>query len=153
MPIFSFTRKKDLFALDDQQILLEAIREAEKQTSGEIRLYVENRCKFVDPLLRAAEVFWALKMDQTKERNGVLVYIALRDHQFAIFADQGIHEKTGEIFWQHEVTVMKQHLARNETIDALKRVITDIGAALKQHFPYDAATDKNELPDDIVFGH
>ncbi|MFT3825301.1 MAG: TPM domain-containing protein [Chitinophagaceae bacterium] len=153
MPIFSFTRKKDLFAYDDQQILLEAIREAEKQTSGEIRLYVENRCRYVDPLLRAAEIFWALKMDQTNERNGVLVYIALRDHQFAIFADQGIHEKAGETFWQNEVAVMKQHLVKNETIDALKRVITDIGAALKHHFPYNAATDKNELPDDIVFGH
>jgi len=153
MPIFSFARKKELFSREDQDVLLEAIRKAELQTSGEVRLYVENRCKYVDPLLRAAEIFWALKMDQTNERNGVLVYIALKDHQFAIFADEGIHKKTGETFWHDEVAVMKGHLGKNEVIEALRRVITDIGAALHHHFPYDAATDKNELPDDIVFGN
>ena len=92
-------------------------------------------------------------MDMTKDRNGVLVYVAMRDHQYAVFADQGIHEKVGQEFWNREVTLMAAHFRKSAPADAILGVVKDVGIALHQHFPYDRDTDKNELPDDIVFGH
>jgi uncharacterized membrane protein len=153
MAIFPFQRKKEFFSHPEQEAILEGIRQSEQQTSGEIRIYVENRCRFVDPLDRAAEIFWGLKMDMTKDRNGVLVYVAMRDHQFAVFADQGIHEKVGQEFWNREVELMKAHFLNAAPADAILSVVKDVGTALHTHFPYDRGTDKNELPDDIVFGH
>jgi uncharacterized membrane protein len=147
-----FAKKKEFFSHDEQARIINAIRLAEQQTSGEIRVYTESRCRFVDPIDRAAEVFWGLKMDMTKDRNGVLVYIAMKDRQFAILADQGIHEKVGQTFWNEEVSVMKKHFSNALPADAIEAVITDVGQALRTHFPYDRATDKNELPDDLVFG-
>jgi uncharacterized membrane protein len=153
MAIFPFQRKKEFFSYPEQQSILEAIREAEQKTSGEIRIYIENRCRFVDPLDRAAEIFWGLKMDMTKDRNGVLVYVAMRDHQYAVFADQGIHEKVGQEFWNREVELMAAHFRKSAPADAILSVVKDVGVALHKHFPYDRDTDKNELPDDLVFGH
>jgi uncharacterized membrane protein len=153
MALFPFLRKKDFFSYQEKENILEAIRQAEQQTSGEIRIYVESHCRFVDPLDRAAEVFWGLKMDMTKDKNGVLIYVAMRDHQFAILADQGIHEKVGEVFWRNEVEMMKRHFKLQHPTEAIIAVIADVGAALKTHFPYDRQIDKNELPDDIVFGN
>jgi uncharacterized membrane protein len=153
MALFPFTRKSSFFAEDEKQRVVDAIRDAELTTSGEIRVYIESRCRFVDPLDRAAELFWSLKMDYTQDHNAVLVYVAVRDHQFAVFADQGIHEKVGNEFWQKEVTAMKRHFQQNQYADAIIHVVRDVGIALQHHFPYNGATDKNELPDDIVFGH
>ena len=153
MAIFPFLRKKEFFSYTEQQSILEAIRGAEQKTSGEIRVYVENRCRFVDPLDRAGEIFWGLKMDMTQDRNGVLVYVAMRDHQFAVFADQGIHEKVGQQFWEREVEIMKEHFLKAHPAEAIISVVRDVGAALQANFPFDRSSDKNELPDDIVFGH
>jgi uncharacterized membrane protein len=147
-----FSKRKAFFSQNEQERIVNAIRLAEQQTSGEIRVYTESRCRFVDPLDRAAEIFWGLKMDMTKDRNGVLVYIAMKDRQFAILADKGIHEKVGQTFWNQEVSVMKKHFSNALPADAIEAVIADIGQALKTHFPYDRANDKNELPDDMVFG-
>jgi uncharacterized membrane protein len=113
---------------------------------------VESRCRFVDPLDRAAEVFAILKMGQTSSHNAVLIYIAVKDHQLAILGDQGIHEKVGEEFWTKEVNHILSEFGQDHYADALTKVIHDIGNALKYHFPYDRQTDINELPDDIVFG-
>jgi uncharacterized membrane protein len=147
-----FSKRKEYFSHNEQERIVNAIRLAEQQTSGEIRVYTESRCRFVDPLDRAAEIFWGLKMDMTKDRNGVLVYIAVKDRQFAILADQGIHEKVGQAFWNQEVSVMKKHFSKALPADAIEAVIADIGQALRTHFPYDRTNDKNELPDDMVFG-
>jgi uncharacterized membrane protein len=147
-----FAKRKEFFSPVEKERIVNAIRLAEQQTSGEIRVYTESRCRFVDPLDRAAEVFWGLKMDMTKDRNGVLVYIAMKDRQFAILADQGIHEKVGQAFWNQEVSVMKKHFSNALPADAIEAVIADVGQALRTHFPYDRSTDKNELPDDLVFG-
>jgi len=152
MAFSPFAKRKAFFSHEEQERIVNAIRQAEQQTSGEIRVYTESRCRFVDPLDRAAEIFWGLKMDMTKDRNGVLVYIAMKDRQFAILADQGIHEKVGQAFWNEEVSVMKKHFINALPADAIEAVITDVGRALRTHFPYDRATDKNELPDDLVFG-
>lgn len=151
MSIFS-TRRKDFFSSEENARIVEAIRNAERETSGEVRVYIEKHCKFVDPLDRAAELFWNLKMDHTVHHNSVLLYVAMKDHQFAIYADKGIYEKLGNEFWQKEVQEMSRHFQENHYIDALMLVINDIGIALQTHFPYDPHADKNELPDDIVFG-
>jgi uncharacterized membrane protein len=152
MALLSLFQKKALLTDRDQSLILEAIRSSEKQTSGEVRVYIESRCKFVDPLDRATEIFFGLKMDQTSERNAVLVYVAVKDQQLAIFGDQGIHQKTGEKFWVNEVRNMLQHFNKNDYGAGIAVAVTEIGHALHIHFPYDSNTDKNELPDDIVFG-
>jgi uncharacterized membrane protein len=152
MAFFTFSKRKEFFSHDERERIVSAIRNAEQQTSGEIRVYTESRCRFVDPLDRAAEIFWGLKMDATKDRNGVLIYVAMKDHQFAILADQGIHEKVGQSFWNQEVAIMKKHFSNAHPGEAIEAVVNDVGQALKTHFPYDRSNDKNELPDDMVFG-
>jgi uncharacterized membrane protein len=152
MTIFPFLKPKPFFTTQEQEKIATAIREAEKRTSGEIRIFIESRCKYVEPLDRAAELFFGLKMDKTKERNAVLIYIAIKDHQLAIFADEGIHQKTGQQFWQKEVQLILDDFNKNNYAEGLVTVVTEVGEALFEHFPYDNASDKNELPDEIVFG-
>lgn len=145
-------KKKEFFTPEQRDSIVAAIREAEKQTSGEIRLYVESHCRFVDPIDRAAEIFTGLQMHATKERNGVLIYIALDDHQLAVLGDEGIHRKVGSHFWEQEVSKMIYHFSHQDYSEGLIDIISDIGNALKANFPYSRDTDKNELPDDLVFG-
>jgi uncharacterized membrane protein len=149
IPFFS---KKDFFSPAEKNQIVAAIREAEQETSGEIRIFVESRCRFVDPLDRASEVFWLLKMENTEARNAVLVYVAVKDRQLAILGDQGIHEKVGDVFWNQTVAKIISQFQREGFSDAIVKMILDIGAALKYHFPFNREMDKNELPDDIVFG-
>ena len=122
------------------------------QTSGEIRVYVESHCRFVDPVDRAAEVFQVLKMEETAGRNAVLIYIAMKDRQLALYGDKGVHEKVGDAFWNEKVKIILSHFDRKSYAEGIARIVTEIGDALKMHFPYDGKTDKNELPDEIVFG-
>ncbi|HEY4876482.1 MAG TPA: TPM domain-containing protein [Puia sp.] len=152
MSLFSFFKKKDFFNSAEKQRVVNAIQQAEKQTSGELRVYMESRCRFVDPLDRAAEVFAALKMDATAERNAVLVYVAMKDRQLALFGDKGVHEKVGDAFWNEKVKIILSHFGKENYADGLVRIIGELGQALKNNFPYNGDTDKNELPDDIVFG-
>jgi uncharacterized membrane protein len=152
MGLFSRNKPVDFFSAEEKEVLLEAIRQAELRTSGEVRLFVENHCRFIDPLDRAAEIFTALEMQRTTLRNAVLVYVALKDRQMALLGDEGIHQQVGNAFWQSEVQAMLQQVQQGKLAQGLTNVITDIGEALHRYFPYDQATDKNELPDDIVFG-
>jgi uncharacterized membrane protein len=147
-----FLTKKDFFSEKEKKQIVTAIQEAEEQTSGEIRVYVESRCRFVDPLDRAAEVFTILKMGETAGHNAVLLYLAVKDRQLAVFGDYAIHEKVGEDFWKKEVMHMLSQFQEDHYADATVKVIHDIGAALKFHFPFNRQSDINELPDDIVFG-
>lgn len=148
-----FKRKQvDYFSAEEKVLITEAIRKAEQRTSGEVRLYIEDRCRLVDPVMRAAEVFLVLKMTETEERNGVLVYVAMKDKQLAIFGDEGIHNKVGQIFWNAEVKKMLAQFNRHSYAEGIIQIIYEIGEALTTHFPYDGTKDKNELPDDIVFG-
>ena len=145
-------KPKSLFSASESARIVDAIRRTEQQTSGEVRVFIESRCRFVDPLDRAAEIFWNLKMDHTVYRNAVLLYVAVKDLQFAIFADAAIHQQLGNEFWQRQVNMMTRHFKENHYLEAILLVINDIGDALHAHFPYDPNTDKNELPDDLVFG-
>lgn len=115
-------------------------------------VFIESRCKFVNPLERAAEIFYTLKMEQTAERNAVLIYLAVKDRQLALFADEGIHTRTGKEYWKNAVQQMLAHFNRENYAAGTLAVISEIGEALHHHFPYIDGADKNELPDDIVFG-
>ncbi len=147
-----FFRRKPFFSQAENQQIVKAIRLAEQQTSGEVRVYVESHCRFVDPVDRAAEVFALLKMNKTAGRNAVLVYVAFKDRQLAILGDSGIHEKVGDAFWKEKLGVILSHFSRAGYAEGIARIVSEIGEALRTHFPYDKDTDVNELPDDIVFG-
>ena len=142
----------DYFSAEEKEIIVRAIQKAEQRTSGEVRIYVESRCSLVNPVLRAKEVFHALKMTETEARNGVLVYLAMKDKQLAVYGDEGIHTKVGNAFWNDEVKKMLQNFNKNNFASGIEEIILNIGEALKTHFPFDNKTDKNELSDDIVFG-
>jgi uncharacterized membrane protein len=144
-------RRKDIFTEEENQQVVLAIREAERMTSGEIRVFVENRCRFVNAMDRAVEVFDKLQMYQTQNRNGVLVYVALKDHQFAILGDEGIHRKVGDSFWQKQLAELGQYFGKGRFVEGISRCVREIGASLQEHFPYQS-DDENELPDNIVYG-
>lgn len=152
--MFSLFRKKAIhfFSPQDNERIVAAIREAEKKTSGEIRVYIESRCRFVDPVDRAIELFYGLKMDQTAEHNGVLLYIAIKDHQLAIYGDEGIHKKVGTEFWNEEVKHILREFNADHYADGIIEIVKEVGEALQNHFPYHGEEDKNELPDEIIFG-
>jgi len=150
--VFPFTNKREFFTKEQQQLMVEAIQEAEKNTSGEVRFFVESKCKYVDPVDRAKEVFFGLSMDQTKNRNAVLLYMAMDDHQLALFADEGIYQRLGQKYWNDGVKRIIRHFTKNDYTGGVCTVIKDIGEALQKEFPYESG-DKNELPDEIIFGN
>jgi len=143
---------KPLLNEEQQALIVNAVKAAEIATSGEIRVYIESKCTYIDALDRAKEIFAEMQMQHTELRNGVLVYVALKDKQLAVFGDVGIHEKVGTSFWQNGVTQMIAQFNKENYAQGIVQIVTDIGVALKQHFPYNADTDKNELPDNIIFG-
>ncbi|SFW88481.1 TPM domain-containing protein [Chitinophaga sancti] len=143
--------KKELLTEAEKQQLVQAIRHAERMTSGEIRVFVESHCKFVDPLDRAQQIFVRLSLEKTRLRNGVLLYFALKDKQYAIAGDKGIHEKVGQEFWKEKSQSMLAHFAQGQVVKGIAACIIEIGEALCVHFPHEG-DDINELPDDIVVG-
>jgi len=150
--IFSFLfGRKEWFNPEETSLIEKAVRDAEQQTSGEIRVYIESKCAYLNAVDRAVELFEELGMTQTAERNGVLVYLAMKDHQLAVIGDKGIHEKVGLTFWNDEVQKMIAEFRSNHIAEGLVHLTFDVGQALKQHFPY-TGQDKNELPDQMLFG-
>jgi|LauGreDrversion4_2_1035121.scaffolds.fasta_scaffold66686_3 uncharacterized membrane protein len=146
-----FRSAQQHFSEADEQRIVEAIRQAEMRTSGEIRIYIEHRCKFVDPVDRAAELFFGLQMEQTQDRNGVLIYLAMKDRQLAVFGDEGIHRIVGSEFWNREVAKILAEFGALHYVDGITTIIHDIGEVLQEKFPYHSE-DRNELPDNIIFG-
>ena len=152
MSLFSFFKKKDFFTEEEKLQIIEAVRNAEKRTSGEVRVFVESHFSYMDAIDRAKEIFVELRMNETADKNAVLVYVALKDKQLAVFGDEGIHSKLGNDYWNAEVRKMINKFNKENYADGIKEVVTDIGESLTRLFPYNNDTDKNELPDDIVFG-
>jgi len=138
------------FTVDEKASIRDAIREAELNTSGEIRVHIESKCKG-EVLDRAADVFYHLKMDKTKLRNGVLFYLAVKSQKFAIIGDKGINAVVPENFWESIKEMMAGHFMVSEFAIALSKGIEEAGKSLKQHFPYQS-DDVNELSDEISFG-
>lgn len=127
-----------------------AIRAAEFNTSGEIRVHIEKHCK-EDVLDRAAYWFEQLEMHKTELRNAVLFYLALEDHQFAILGDAGINLKVSDDFWENIKEVMTGYFREGKFTEGLSTGIIMAGEQLKQHFPWNS-DDVNELSDEISFG-
>jgi len=150
--MFPWQKKKEFFTAEEQEQLVNAIKNAEQRTSGEVRLFVESKCRFVDAVDRAKEIFLQLQMNKTDLGNATLIYIAVTDRQAAVFGDEGIHQKVGEKYWQDVVRKMIQEFKGENLVNGICTAISELGEALQQYFPYNSETDKNELPDDIVFG-
>ncbi len=136
----------------EEQEVLNAIREAEHLTSGEIRLFIEDFCDKESPLERAVELFFAHGMAGTRDRNAVLIYLAPKSRQFAIWGDAGIHERLGYQFWEEEKHLLRVYLQQDKACDGLCAVITKIGEELHRYFPADSSDNPNELPDEILYG-
>lgn len=132
----------------DEQRIVRAIAEAEKQTSGEIRVYVSHKERH-DALAFAKKRFQELGMSGTKQRNAVLIYIVPRTRQFAVLGDLGIHQKCGDAFWKRVVSAMAPRMKNGKFTEAIVEAIRDIGAVLRQTFPV-SDNDRNELPNEIA---
>jgi len=140
---------KDFFSKAEELQILNAIREAESNTSGEIRVHIENNCK-TEVLDRAAQIFDLLKMQKTELRNGVLFYLAIRDRKFAILGDVGINAKVPEDFWDNIKEFMLEHFKKGEFAIGLSQGIIQAGEQLKKHFKHQD-DDVNELSDEISY--
>ncbi|KQS33032.1 TPM domain-containing protein [Dyadobacter sp. Leaf189] len=140
------------FTEEQQQLIINAIMAAEKQTSGEVKVHIEKKCPNPDVMERAKEVFLALNLHQTAQRNGVLFYLAYEDRKFAVLGDKGINEKVPADFWETTKSLLRSHFSQGLFLEGLCKGIDEAGFQLKSHFPYNS-DDINELPDDISFGH
>lgn len=134
---------------EEDRRVVEAIKQAERNTSGEIKVHVENRCKG-DVEERSLVVFNKLKLNETKLRNGVLIYLAVRDHKFAILGDEGINNVVGQGFWNDVKDLMLSHFKENRFAEGLEQGIQRCGEKLKTYFPYQS-DDVNEIPDEISY--
>jgi uncharacterized membrane protein len=141
---------EDFLTHEEEQEIIQAIRKAEGNTSGEIRVHIERTSK-KDIFDRALEVFHLLKMDNTKLQNGVLIYVAIDDRNFVIYGDKGINEVVGADFWNSTKDVMVSHFKNNDFKQGLIEGVLKAGKELETHFPW-IHGDKNELPDNISKG-
>jgi len=128
---------------------LAAVREAEKNTSGEIRVHLEYHAR--EPVYgHAQKVFQRIGMTKTSERNGVLIFLATRNKKFAVLGDVGINEKVPEGFWNDVIEIMREHFKRDKFAEGISEAVLRIGEKLKACFPYQS-NDKNELSDGISY--
>ena len=133
----------------DHDRIVQAISRAEKKTSGEIRVYVQRGNLSGDALAAAQKQFRQLGMQKTKERNGVLIFVAPRARKFAVLGDEGVHKKCGEEYWQRVIDAMHEHFQKENFTEALLEAIEHTGELLAKNFPK-ADTEINELPNEIV---
>jgi uncharacterized membrane protein len=137
------------FTKEQQAQILAAVKEAEDETSGEIRVHIETLCD-EDVLDRAAWIFKKLGMQNTAERNGVLFYLAVSDKKFAVIGDAGINAKVPDGFWDDVKELLQKNFRDGKFTEGLSEGILLAGAHLKKHFPH-SKDDVNELPDEISF--
>jgi uncharacterized membrane protein len=145
------TRAEKIFTPEIRKRVQKAIREAEKITSGEIRVYVEDRC-LEDVMDHSAFIFSQMKMHETKLRNGVLFYLAIEDHKLAVLGDAGINAMVKEGFWRDVQEKMIDKFAENDFATGLLEGIEMVSTTMATFFP-PGRYDINELPDDIAFGN
>ncbi|MEO0897067.1 MAG: TPM domain-containing protein [Bacteroidota bacterium] len=138
------------FTEEEDHDIVMAIKEAERKTSGEIRIHLESRAK-KETEKRAWEVFEELDMFQTEQRNGVLIYLAIRDRKFSIVADEGINKAVPDDFWDEMASALSSAFKSKQHVAGLITAVGLIGDKLREYFPYEE-DDENELPDEISFG-
>lgn len=140
---------KDFFSSAEKEAIVHAIEKAETATSGEIKIHLEDRVKG-NILDHALAAFQKLGMHNTALRNGVLIFVAVRDRQFAILADEGIHQKVPENFWDTVKEEMQGFFAQEKFSEGIIKGIEKAGAQLQQYFPV-SNDDRNELSNDISY--
>ena len=138
-----------IFTEQDQELIANAISEAEKATSGEIRIAVEKKCAG-NAFERATTYFSKLGMDKTAKHNGVLIYLAYEDHKFAIIGDSGINKVVPPDFWEMTQVAMKAHFAGGNIVQGIIAGIVLAGEKMALYFPFEG-DDINELPNNIIF--
>lgn len=136
---------------DEDRRVVEAIKQAELNTSGEIKVHIENRCKG-NVEERSLYVFNRLKINETQQHNGVLIYLAVKDHKFAILGDEDINKVVGDGFWNDVKDLMLSHFKEGRFAEGLEEGIVRCGEKLKTYFPYQS-DDINEIPNDISYGN
>jgi len=141
-------RTKEFLSKLEHDQIVQAIRDAELKTSGEIRVFIQRGKLEGYPLIAAQKKFHRLGMHKTPERNAVLIFVAPRAHKFAIVGDEGVHQKCGEELWQRLVNQMRDHFRNEKFSEAIVDAIREIGSALAAHFP--KGLKSTELPDEIV---
>ena len=144
-------RTREFLSKVEHDRIVQAIREAESNTSGEIRVFIQRGKLNGDPLVAAQKKFYQLGMHKTRDRNAVLIFVAPRAHKFAVFGDKAVHEKCGEQFWQRLVEGMRIHFQTEKFTNALVEGIKESGRLLAAHFPKTSAN-PNELPNAITEG-
>lgn len=144
------SKVEDFLTKAEELEVVEAIRLAEKNTSGELRVHIEKETS-IAPIDRAVEVFNLLEMANTKDRNGVLIYVAVESKKFAIYGDKGINEKVTDNFWNCTKDIMLNHFKANNNKQALVDGIHNAGEQLKKHFPFQD-DDTDELSNEISKG-
>ncbi len=143
---------KDTITPEDEAQIVNAIKEAETNTSGEIRVHIENTCE-METLDRATQVFAYLHMHQTKLRNGVLFYVAIKSHKFAVLGDGGINAVVPPNFWNEVTNLVIGHFKEGKYAEGLSKGVLMAGEQLKAYFPYAGDhSDINELDNNISFG-
>jgi uncharacterized membrane protein len=145
------SKVEDFLTTEQEQSIVQTIKTAEKNTSGEIRVHIEKNTE-KPPMERALEVFYFLKMDETELRNGVLIYVAVESKKFAILGDKGINDKVPVNFWDMEKEIILSHFSKNKNSIGLEKAILQVGEKLKEFFPFHHSTDTNELSDEISKG-
>lgn len=152
------SKVEDFLTAEEEGAIIEAIRMSERNTSGEIRVHLEPTSisstppnKKIDAFDRAAEVFDMLHMNNTKQNNGVLIYVAVEDRTLVIMGDKGINDIVGQGFWESTKDIIIKHFKDGDMKQGLVEGIKKAGEQLKKHFPYQKG-DINELPDDISVG-
>jgi uncharacterized membrane protein len=141
---------REFFTKEQRDDIMQAIMNAELDTSGEIMVHIDKRCPG-EVMDRAMYVFNKLKINETRQRNGVLFYLAVKNRKFAVIGDEGINRVVPEDFWENLKSDMLNEFREEKFTDGLIKGITKTGTYLKKHFPYQT-NDINELPDDISFG-
>lgn len=139
-----------MFSENDKKTIVDAIYNAELNTSGEIRVHIDKKCK-IDPIDKAIEVFEKLGMQNTELRNGVLIYVATVNKKLAIIGDEGINNVVDENFWDNIKDEMTSHFSNGDFTTGLSNGIIKSGHQLKKHFPYQS-DDIDELSNEISFG-
>ncbi len=146
------SKVEDFLTAQEEAHIVSAIKIAEQNTSGEIRVHIEKLLEGTT-LDRAVEVFHFLHMDYTKDRNGVLLYIAVDSKQFAIIGDKGINARVPQNFWASIQNKITGHFKQGAYAKGIEEAVLLTGEKLKAFFPYDKENDENELPDTISKGN
>ena len=141
---------EEFLSVQEEEEIVQAIRQAERNTSGEIRVHIERTTK-ISHYNRALEVFRMLKMFNTKQENAVLLYIAVEDHKFVIYGDKGIDAVVPENFWDTTKNVIQAHFKKGNFKEGIVEGVLQVGEELKAHFPW-SESDEDELPNEVSKG-